>query len=98
MHQFTSQLQMKPVPNYTVLVDRGRPLNKEPVSYDVCTEVTHWVTPVQRRSQVKISGGAKFRKRQKFRKGQISREAKISGGTKFLPLSKFDPSEIFASS
>src|SRR2546425_986365 len=34
MHQFTSQLQMKPVPNYTVLVDRGRPLNKEPVSCD----------------------------------------------------------------
>src|SRR3989442_12639988 len=27
MHQITSQLQMKPVPNYTVLVDRGRPLN-----------------------------------------------------------------------
>src|SRR6059036_1240171 len=34
MHHFTSQLQMKPVSNYTVLVDRGRPLNKEPVSCD----------------------------------------------------------------
>src|SRR3989442_8736425 len=37
MHQFTSQLQMKPVPNYTVLVDRGRPLNKKPVSCDSCS-------------------------------------------------------------
>src|SRR2546425_11684344 len=48
MHQFTSQLQMKPVPNYTAMVDRGRPLNKEPVSCDSRSAAFNETIKVQR--------------------------------------------------